>query len=164
MSLQSILCNMQCLCFSPACAELHQPHLDWTLPNRHISRFTHPPLVHYCVHVHPRWTCRSNYWWDFVCEDGEVWTNNWENVLHFVVYVKNRTLLIKCGYFRKKTLLTNNIFALLAALLMGLSSTAGLFELLIIGRLICGINAGKRLSGTFFHSFHFFFFLLFTKT
>ncbi|CAK6966610.1 solute carrier family 2%2C facilitated glucose transporter member 11b [Scomber scombrus] len=43
---------------------------------------------------------------------------------------------------RKGTLLTNNIFALMAALLMGLSYPTGLFELLIIGRLITGINAG----------------------
>ncbi|XP_061585963.1 solute carrier family 2, facilitated glucose transporter member 11-like [Cololabis saira] len=54
------------------------------------------------------------------------------------------TLSVKLG--RKKTLLTNNIFALLAALLMGLSSTAGLFELIIAGRLMSGINAGIALS------------------
>ncbi|XP_053180723.1 solute carrier family 2, facilitated glucose transporter member 11b [Scomber japonicus] len=43
---------------------------------------------------------------------------------------------------RKGTLLTNNIFVLVAALLMGLSYPTGLFELLIIGRFITGINAG----------------------
>ncbi|XP_041855696.1 solute carrier family 2, facilitated glucose transporter member 11b [Melanotaenia boesemani] len=53
------------------------------------------------------------------------------------------TLSMKLG--RKGTLLTNNAFALTAALLMGLSSSAGSFELLIIGRLICGINAGIAL-------------------
>uniref|UniRef100_A0A672FET7 Solute carrier family 2, facilitated glucose transporter member 11-like n=1 Tax=Salarias fasciatus TaxID=181472 RepID=A0A672FET7_SALFA len=50
------------------------------------------------------------------------------------------TLSVKLG--RKGTLLTNNIFALLAALLMGISYSVGVFELLIIGRLVCGINAG----------------------
>ncbi|XP_069565677.1 solute carrier family 2, facilitated glucose transporter member 11b [Brachyistius frenatus] len=50
------------------------------------------------------------------------------------------TLSVKVG--RKGTLLTNNIFALLGALLMGLSYPTGLFELLIIGRLFTGINAG----------------------
>ncbi|KAM7416603.1 hypothetical protein PAMA_018583 [Pampus argenteus] len=50
------------------------------------------------------------------------------------------TLSVKLG--RKGTLLTNNIFALAAALLMGLSYPTGLFELLIIGRLLTGINAG----------------------
>ncbi|KAM9744605.1 uncharacterized protein ACNS7B_011753 [Menidia menidia] len=50
------------------------------------------------------------------------------------------TLSVKLG--RKGTLLTNNAFALTAALLMGLSSTAGLFELLIVGRFLSGINAG----------------------
>ncbi|KAM9394342.1 solute carrier family 2, facilitated glucose transporter member 11b [Pholidichthys leucotaenia] len=50
------------------------------------------------------------------------------------------TLSVKLG--RKGTLLTNNISALLGALLMGLSYPAGIFELLIIGRLISGINAG----------------------
>lgn len=44
---------------------------------------------------------------------------------------------------RKGTLLTNNILALLAALLMGLSYPTGLFELLIFGRLLTGLNAGK---------------------
>ncbi|XP_041855702.1 solute carrier family 2, facilitated glucose transporter member 11-like [Melanotaenia boesemani] len=53
------------------------------------------------------------------------------------------TLSVKLG--RKGTLLTNNMFSLTAALLMGLSSTAGLFELLIIGRLFSGINAGIAL-------------------
>ncbi|XP_044052782.1 solute carrier family 2, facilitated glucose transporter member 11b isoform X1 [Siniperca chuatsi] len=50
------------------------------------------------------------------------------------------TMSVKLG--RKGTLLTNNIFALMAALLMGLSYSTGLFELLIIGRLLTGINAG----------------------
>ncbi|XP_013869860.1 solute carrier family 2, facilitated glucose transporter member 11 [Austrofundulus limnaeus] len=53
------------------------------------------------------------------------------------------TLSVKLG--RRGTLLTNNSFSLMAALLMGLSSTAGSFELLIIGRLLCGINAGVAL-------------------
>uniref|UniRef100_A0A8C4H887 Major facilitator superfamily (MFS) profile domain-containing protein n=1 Tax=Dicentrarchus labrax TaxID=13489 RepID=A0A8C4H887_DICLA len=50
------------------------------------------------------------------------------------------TLSVKLG--RKGTLLTNNIFALTAALLIGLSYPTGLFELLIIGRFFTGINAG----------------------
>uniref|UniRef100_A0A8D0AVP1 Solute carrier family 2 member 11b n=1 Tax=Sander lucioperca TaxID=283035 RepID=A0A8D0AVP1_SANLU len=50
------------------------------------------------------------------------------------------TLSVKLG--RKGTLLANNIFALMAALLMGLSYPTGLFELLIIGRLLIGIYAG----------------------
>uniref|UniRef100_A0A3Q1AUD7 Solute carrier family 2, facilitated glucose transporter member 5 n=1 Tax=Amphiprion ocellaris TaxID=80972 RepID=A0A3Q1AUD7_AMPOC len=58
----------------------------------------------------------------------------------FVGAMIGGTLSVKLG--RKGTLLTNNIFALLAALLMGLSHSAGLFELLIIGRLLTGINAG----------------------
>ncbi|XP_068461286.1 solute carrier family 2, facilitated glucose transporter member 11b [Clinocottus analis] len=50
------------------------------------------------------------------------------------------TLSVKLG--RKGTLLANNIFALMAALLMGLSYPTGVFELLIIGRLLIGLNAG----------------------
>uniref|UniRef100_A0A8C9TG20 Solute carrier family 2 member 11b n=1 Tax=Scleropages formosus TaxID=113540 RepID=A0A8C9TG20_SCLFO len=50
------------------------------------------------------------------------------------------TLAIKFG--RKGALLLNNTFALLAALLMGLSYPAGLYELLIVGRFLTGINAG----------------------
>ncbi|XP_063313137.1 solute carrier family 2, facilitated glucose transporter member 11-like [Pelobates fuscus] len=43
---------------------------------------------------------------------------------------------------RKKTLLINNFFAIVAAFFMGLAEPAGLFELLIIGRFFIGINAG----------------------
>ncbi|XP_053325595.1 solute carrier family 2, facilitated glucose transporter member 11-like [Spea bombifrons] len=43
---------------------------------------------------------------------------------------------------RKKTLLMNNIIAMFAAFFMGLSEPAGLFELLIVGRFLIGINAG----------------------
>uniref|UniRef100_A0A8C6Q1X1 Solute carrier family 2 member 11b n=1 Tax=Nothobranchius furzeri TaxID=105023 RepID=A0A8C6Q1X1_NOTFU len=53
------------------------------------------------------------------------------------------TLSVKLG--RRGTLLTNNCFSVMAALLMGLSAFAGSFELLIIGRLLCGINAGVAL-------------------
>ncbi|XP_034026105.1 solute carrier family 2, facilitated glucose transporter member 11b isoform X2 [Thalassophryne amazonica] len=50
------------------------------------------------------------------------------------------TLSVKLG--RKGTLLANNIFSLMAALLMGLSYPTGVYELLIVGRLFAGINAG----------------------
>ncbi|XP_042564104.1 solute carrier family 2, facilitated glucose transporter member 11-like [Clupea harengus] len=50
------------------------------------------------------------------------------------------TLAIKYG--RKGTLMMNNIFALLAAFFMGISHPTGLYELLIIGRFLTGINAG----------------------
>ncbi|XP_048400937.2 solute carrier family 2, facilitated glucose transporter member 9 isoform X2 [Stegostoma tigrinum] len=46
----------------------------------------------------------------------------------------------------KGTLLLNNGFAILAALLMSLSETAGFFEMLILGRLIIGVNGGIALS------------------
>ncbi|KAM9810937.1 solute carrier family 2, facilitated glucose transporter member 11b [Neosynchiropus ocellatus] len=50
------------------------------------------------------------------------------------------TLSVKMG--RKGTLLTNNAFALLAAMFMGLSYPAGSFELIIVGRLLSGVHAG----------------------
>ncbi|KAM8960703.1 solute carrier family 2, facilitated glucose transporter member 11-like [Pelodytes ibericus] len=43
---------------------------------------------------------------------------------------------------RKKTLLMNNLFAIIAAFFMGIAQPAGYFELLIIGRFFIGINAG----------------------
>lgn len=48
--------------------------------------------------------------------------------------------------FRKCTLLLNNVFAVTAALLMSLSLLAGSFEMLILGRIIMGVDAGKLLS------------------
>uniref|UniRef100_A0A7N8WJA5 Solute carrier family 2 member 11b n=1 Tax=Mastacembelus armatus TaxID=205130 RepID=A0A7N8WJA5_9TELE len=54
------------------------------------------------------------------------------------------TLSVKLG--RKGTLLANNISALTAALLMGLSYPTGYFELLIIGRLLTGVNAAQIFS------------------
>ncbi|XP_012671297.2 solute carrier family 2, facilitated glucose transporter member 11-like isoform X2 [Clupea harengus] len=53
------------------------------------------------------------------------------------------TLAIKCG--RKGALLINNVFAILAALLMGVSRPVGLYELLIVGRFLTGVNAGISL-------------------
>ncbi|XP_056274923.1 solute carrier family 2, facilitated glucose transporter member 11b isoform X2 [Pseudoliparis swirei] len=50
------------------------------------------------------------------------------------------TLSMKLG--RKGALMANNICALMAALLMGLSYPTALFELLIIGRFFTGLNAG----------------------
>ncbi|XP_078398037.1 solute carrier family 2, facilitated glucose transporter member 9 [Cetorhinus maximus] len=47
---------------------------------------------------------------------------------------------------RKCTLLLNNGFAILAALLMYLSETADSFEMLILGRFIIGVNGGIALS------------------
>lgn len=43
---------------------------------------------------------------------------------------------------RKKSLLYNNILAIVAALLMGLSKVCGSYEMIIIGRFIIGLNAG----------------------
>ncbi|OXB66886.1 hypothetical protein ASZ78_013547 [Callipepla squamata] len=47
---------------------------------------------------------------------------------------------------RKCTLLLNNVFAVTAALLMSLSQLAGSFEMLILGRVIMGVDAGISLS------------------
>uniref|UniRef100_A0A8C5LMW5 Major facilitator superfamily (MFS) profile domain-containing protein n=1 Tax=Leptobrachium leishanense TaxID=445787 RepID=A0A8C5LMW5_9ANUR len=48
--------------------------------------------------------------------------------------------------FRKKTQLCNNLAALLGALLMAMSQTARSFEMIILGRLLYGINAGVSLN------------------
>lgn len=45
--------------------------------------------------------------------------------------------------FRKGALLMNNIIAILASILMGISFPTGLFELLIAGRFLIGINSGE---------------------
>lgn len=62
---------------------------------------------------------------------------------------------------RKGTLLTNNAFALVAALLMGLSLPTGIFELLVVGRLFTGINAGKQARNISARHWVFFFFFFF---
>ncbi|XP_062446477.1 solute carrier family 2, facilitated glucose transporter member 11-like isoform X1 [Rhea pennata] len=43
---------------------------------------------------------------------------------------------------RKGALLMNNIIAILASILMGISFPTGMFELLIVGRFLIGINSG----------------------
>ncbi|KAM9330826.1 solute carrier family 2, facilitated glucose transporter member 11-like [Gastrophryne carolinensis] len=43
---------------------------------------------------------------------------------------------------RKRALLANNSLALLAAFFMGIAGPVGLFELLIVGRFLIGLNAG----------------------
>ena len=48
---------------------------------------------------------------------------------------------------RKGALLINNVFAILAALLMGTSRPVGLYELLIVGRFLTGVNAGNLSEG-----------------
>ncbi|XP_032055066.1 solute carrier family 2, facilitated glucose transporter member 11-like isoform X2 [Aythya fuligula] len=50
------------------------------------------------------------------------------------------SMAIRLG--RKGALLMNNIIAVLAAILMGISFPTGLFELLIVGRFLIGINSG----------------------
>ncbi|XP_054855377.1 solute carrier family 2, facilitated glucose transporter member 9 isoform X2 [Eublepharis macularius] len=50
-------------------------------------------------------------------------------------------------YFgRKRTLLLNNVFAIVAALLMAFSRLAGSLEMIILGRFIMGIDGGISLS------------------
>uniref|UniRef100_A0A8C0ZU33 Solute carrier family 2, facilitated glucose transporter member 5 n=1 Tax=Castor canadensis TaxID=51338 RepID=A0A8C0ZU33_CASCN len=43
---------------------------------------------------------------------------------------------------RKKSLLVNNIFVVAAAILFGFSRKAGSFEMIMLGRLLIGVNAG----------------------
>ena len=47
--------------------------------------------------------------------------------------------------YRKGTLLLNNVFAVIAALLLALGEIAGSFEMLIIGRLLMGVDSGECL-------------------
>jgi predicted MFS family arabinose efflux permease len=46
---------------------------------------------------------------------------------------------------RKGTLLLNNCFAVIAAVLLSLGETAGSFEMLLVGRLIMGVDSGEFL-------------------
>nr|XP_045220304.1 solute carrier family 2, facilitated glucose transporter member 11 isoform X19 [Macaca fascicularis] len=50
---------------------------------------------------------------------------------------------------RKKSLLVNNIFVVLAAILFGFSRKAGSFEMIMLGRLLVGVSAAlRRLRGS----------------
>ncbi|KAJ8397818.1 hypothetical protein AAFF_G00435070 [Aldrovandia affinis] len=55
------------------------------------------------------------------------------------------SMLIK-ALGRQGTLLLNNVFAVIAALLMSLGERAGSFEMLIVGRFIIGVDSGIALS------------------
>ncbi|XP_019110452.2 solute carrier family 2, facilitated glucose transporter member 11b isoform X1 [Larimichthys crocea] len=95
------------------------------------------------VHEFINQTWRERYQTDI---SEEILTLLWSTIVSiftvggFIGATIGGTLSVKLG--RKGALLTNNIFALMAALLMGLSYPTGLFELLIIGRFFTGINAG----------------------
>uniref|UniRef100_A0A8C5DAE5 Major facilitator superfamily (MFS) profile domain-containing protein n=1 Tax=Gouania willdenowi TaxID=441366 RepID=A0A8C5DAE5_GOUWI len=54
-------------------------------------------------------------------------------------------LCVSCLCFRKGTLLLNNSFAIIAALLLSLGEMSRSFEMLIIGRLIMGVDSGSAL-------------------
>ncbi|XP_024653583.2 solute carrier family 2, facilitated glucose transporter member 11 isoform X8 [Macaca nemestrina] len=47
---------------------------------------------------------------------------------------------------RKKSLLVNNIFVVLAAILFGFSRKAGSFEMIMLGRLLVGVSAGVSMN------------------
>nr|XP_034804324.2 solute carrier family 2, facilitated glucose transporter member 11 isoform X12 [Pan paniscus] len=47
---------------------------------------------------------------------------------------------------RKKSLLVNNIFVVSAAILFGFSRKAGSFEMIMLGRLLVGVNAGVSMN------------------
>ncbi|MEE6526731.1 hypothetical protein FKM82_027525 [Ascaphus truei] len=50
-------------------------------------------------------------------------------------------MAIKLG--RKKSLLFNNLFVLLSAILCGFSRFAQSFEMIVLGRILAGVNSGK---------------------
>lgn len=50
--------------------------------------------------------------------------------------------LYKVVPYRKGGLLLNNVFAFIAAALMGFSKVVGTYWLLILGRFVIGFNAG----------------------
>ncbi|XP_004843629.1 solute carrier family 2, facilitated glucose transporter member 11 isoform X2 [Heterocephalus glaber] len=47
---------------------------------------------------------------------------------------------------RKKSLLVNNVFVVVAAILFGFSRKAGSFEMIMLGRLLTGVNAGVSMN------------------
>lgn len=53
-----------------------------------------------------------------------------------------KCFLLSCTC-RKKCLLFNNLLMIVAASVMGCSKTARSFEMILIGRFMCGISAGK---------------------
>ncbi|KAG8145932.1 hypothetical protein E2320_012368, partial [Naja naja] len=57
-----------------------------------------------------------------------------------VPFFCDSALLTPFSFVRKGTLLVNNLLALFAAALMGASFPMGLFELLIVGRFLVGMN------------------------
>uniref|UniRef100_H3AQ06 Solute carrier family 2, facilitated glucose transporter member 5 n=1 Tax=Latimeria chalumnae TaxID=7897 RepID=H3AQ06_LATCH len=50
------------------------------------------------------------------------------------------------NFGRKKSLLLNNLFVIVAAMLMGFSRASGFFELILMGRFVSGINSGISMN------------------
>lgn len=61
---------------------------------------------------------------------------------------------------RKKCLLCNNVLMIVAASIMGFSKISQSFEMILIGRFMCGLSAGgwllPQVSGRFQQNFHLF--------
>ena len=59
-------------------------------------------------------------------------------------HLVDNTGYLQLSAFRKKAMMLNNILVWIGSALMGLSKVAHSYEMLIVGRFIIGIHAGKR--------------------
>ena len=61
----------------------------------------------------------------------------------FVLFLITMNESFNFHFYRKGGLLLNNVVGILGALAMGASKVSELYELLIMGRYLIGVNCGK---------------------
>lgn len=84
---------------------------------------------------------------DHICVISQNYQDNFsQDFLHGIKYhfpsELQKIFSFSCTY-RKKCLLCNNVLMIVAASIMGCSKIAQSFEMILIGRFMCGVSAGE---------------------
>lgn len=131
-----------------------QHHLHGALRQADGGQLPHSAVVSLCVHV-PTWRLLR-------LSDGGPSGQQAREVMLRVDgshSIKRRFVWLMWLCYRKGTLLFNNIFSIVPAVMMGVSEIAKSYEIIIVARIIVGICAGQICSTMsydvrFYHDFY----------
>lgn len=132
------------LCLSSVHAAVLQQHLCGALWSTHGGELPHSPLVSLSLYV-----STGGLLW---LSDGGSSGQQTGEVTESVCCISSQRLIVCCAMMpiqtcdRKGTLLFNNVFSIVPAVMMGVSEIAKSYEIIIVARFIVGICAGQRTS------------------